>query len=563
MRKRVRAVATLGASATAFALLATTSPVIVSRAAWQDSEWTTAPIGVVDCGTTPYETRAEGALLSGGLLGIDLDDVADVHGMVVTSDGQQAIPQPTSAQPSGEYAWRNPLKVEALFDAISLELPTVRDLLQLPLDTDTGVLTQYGQAEPHGRSVGASGLVTNGGIIDLDPDHPPEPPADLATVNLMGLTSALGLGSLLEDVADLRLETGAVAARASLDACADDFGATTLSREYAVNDLDLVVESDVLASLVTAIEGVISDLETSINGLLNDEGVISGLISGVGGLLGGIPLINPSATLGINLDLPDDLLTASFSDPAGILHINPERSEIAVDIESLLAEAFSENDPTFQLNALTPNTSLLSEPAILETLTSALTSALNDWVSGIREILYDAVTIQLTLGIQVILLVLPIGVDASIDASLRSILEDTATVSVSASVPIVGDLLNLIVTPLVNGLTGVVASVVGEPLNAIISDLVSSVGSLVGAIIATVSTLYTNLFLDGIVDITLNAQNAPTSGNPGPTSWDSLPPGQFDVAAIRIGILDALGELGVELFLGRASVGPGSATTIP
>src|SRR5690625_1631013 len=281
MRKRVRAVAALGASATAFALLATTSPVIVSRAAWQDSEWTTAPIGMVDCGTTPYETRAEGALLSGGLLGIDLDDVADVHGMVVTSDGQQAIPQPTSAQPSGEYAWWNPLKVEALFDAISLELPTVRDLLQLPLDTDTGVLTQYGQAEPHGRSVGASGLVTNGGIIDLDPNHPPEPPADLATVNLMGLTSALGLGSLLEDVADLRLETGAVAARASLDACADDFGATTLSREYAVTHVDTVIEAPTLGALLTAVTGVVQEIEDALDVVAGDVGVLSSITDGV------------------------------------------------------------------------------------------------------------------------------------------------------------------------------------------------------------------------------------------------------------------------------------------
>src|SRR5690625_1943682 len=344
MRKRVRAVATLGASATAFALLATTSPVIVSRAAWQDSEWTTAPIGVVDCGTTPYETRAEGALLSGGLLGIDLDDVADVHGMVVTSDGQQAIPQPTSAQPSGEYAWRNPLKVEALFDAISLELPTVRDLLQLPLDTDTGVLTQYGQAEPHGRSVGASGLVTNGGIIDLDPDHPPEPPADLATVNLMGLTSALGLGSLLEDVADLRLETGAVAARASLDACADDFGATTLSREYAVTHVDTVIESPTVGALVSGVESIVTALENAVATIGTNTEVIGNIVSGVGDILSTLSLgdITVSLSAEIKLSAIRDLLESTISDENEIISISLKSGEITIHTAALLAHAFSD-----------------------------------------------------------------------------------------------------------------------------------------------------------------------------------------------------------------------------
>src|SRR5690625_4538189 len=160
MRQRLRAFAALGASTTTLALLATASPVTVSRAAWHDSEWAMAPLGVVECGTANYETRAEGTLLSGSLLGIDLDDVLDVHSMLVTNDGEGAQPAPKGAQSSGPNAYRNPFDVEAL-DAIDLELGTVRDVLQLPLDTETGVLAQYGQADPYGNSAGASGLVND------------------------------------------------------------------------------------------------------------------------------------------------------------------------------------------------------------------------------------------------------------------------------------------------------------------------------------------------------------------------------------------------------------------
>src|SRR5690625_1947702 len=162
MRQRLRAFAALGASTTTLALFATSSPVTVSRAAWHDSEWATAPLGVVECGTANYETRAEGTLLSGILLGIDLDDVVDVHSMLVTNDGEGAQPMPAGAPSAGPDAFSNALKVRAL-EAIDLDLGTVQDLLQLPLNNETGVLSQYGQADSHGNSVGASGLVNDSG----------------------------------------------------------------------------------------------------------------------------------------------------------------------------------------------------------------------------------------------------------------------------------------------------------------------------------------------------------------------------------------------------------------
>ena len=73
--------------------------------------------------------------------------------------------------------------------------------------------------------------------------------------------------------------------------------------------------------------------------------------------------------------------------------------------------------------------------------------------------------------------------------------------------------------------------------------------------------LFTHLFLERRVVLLVNAQNDPAANNPprlhhvaAPGDWARLLPGQFDVAALRIGIRDAV--RGGNLYLGRASVGP-------
>lgn len=75
--------------------------------------------------------------------------------------------------------------------------------------------------------------------------------------------------------------------------------------------------------------------------------------------------------------------------------------------------------------------------------------------------------------------------------------------------------------------------------------------------ISAVSRLYAGLFLNGVVALTVNAQNDPAAGGPEPADWTGLDPGRYDVAALRIGVLDALGQSNVRLYLGRGSVGPG------
>lgn len=157
----------LTAAVVAMALIATTLPNIVpSTAAWLRSEWVAAPIGVVNCATSSgqFETCGEGKLVSGSLLGVNLDTLAEAEGMLVINDGTGATANPNGAARVGADAYANPLSVTAP-SAVKVDLG--RGILQLPLNNGTGVLNQYGLAASDGTSIGASGFVSDYGAGGL------------------------------------------------------------------------------------------------------------------------------------------------------------------------------------------------------------------------------------------------------------------------------------------------------------------------------------------------------------------------------------------------------------
>lgn len=93
-------------------------------------------------------------------------------------------------------------------------------------------------------------------------------------------------------------------------------------------------------------------------------------------------------------------------------------------------------------------------------------------------------------------------------------------------------------------------------LKGAVSTAINATKAALGLVIDLVTTIYRELFLSGLVSITVNAQNHPTSGYPGPDDWADKPDGEYSVAALRVGVLDVLGDLGVRLYLGQATVGP-------
>lgn len=529
----------------------------VTDAAWVSNEWVhagdldgQAGMRTVDCAAPDgaYATRGNGRVLSGSALGIDLDTLAQVTGVETTNDGSRAQVSPGTATDSGEDGYSNPLNVVVL-QALELDLTEV---LQLPLDNSTGVLGQYGQAQSTGLSSAGAGFVDGTGAISVKPGggYP-----QLGTLRLSSLLDSLGydLGTVLSGVADVSLEIGAVAGRASLDGCDYMWGADiedVLDREYLAAGLVTEIDSPTVGTLSQTVSGLVTTLNGAVAGLVGNGGVASELLTGLLGVVDlGVVSTSQSEITGATIDLTavSDLATATRSDEAGAVAVNFGEGTIRIDTAALLARAYPDEYGN-GLNGLDPNTNILDDPAVVEELSEALTEVLADWVDAVDDAVQAALD-GLRIEAQLVVSVIPLStVNIAIDASLDE-LEAGDGINATGGLGLSG---------LVNGATGligpVLAGIIRGALPAVSATL-SELDLAVDPLVEVVADVYSALFLDGIVAVTVNAQNDPSTGDAEPADWAGLPDGRYDVAALRIGVLDALGDADVRLYLGRASVG--------
>lgn len=594
-----------GVGVAAAAVLVSTALVaqggVTTAASWNDTEWVhSSAVTTVDCenpeGT--FATRGEGRLLSGSLLGIDLDTIVAANGVEATNDGTRTAVDPSGAIPvidpplspaEAPTAFANPVDVSALNSALTVDLSGV---LQLPLDTSTGSVGQYGQAASGGEARGASGLITSSGGVATSPTN--EYP-DLATLKLSTLLGTVNpsVAALLGNVTDVSLTTGAVAGSAALDGCAlswTDDSATAVSREYLTSHIYTDVASPTIGSVATTVDGTLGTLQTTANGLIGNGSLLSGVVSGVVTLVDGLlgnPLI--SAVLGIrttpngttagitavSLDLApvQSLVNTPFEDEHGVVSISLDEGLVRVNTTALLGEAYGDTY-TDGANELPPNSDLLADQHVVDTLTRVLGETLDTLVSRIVTALNDVIdtavvsaVISIPLQTRCLLLctswtdagAIGVSIHGSV-AALKANTPGTVTVDTSAlNVLGLGTLLGGLVNGIVSGLTSTVGSAIGtivdDALTPVLTAPVSTILSLVDPIVSLVGNVYAQLYQSGVVSLTVNAQNEPAD-------WSGLDPGRYDVAALRIGVLDALGQSNVRLYLGRASVGPGCSVSM-
>lgn len=601
---------------------------MVTTASWNDTEWVHGPLTSLNCADPNRSllSRAHGRVLSGQVLSVDLDSIAEVQGVEVTNNGERARASAGDPVTGIPDAWADPLTVEAL-GAVQVPLD---HLLELPADNSTGLVGQFAQAQRTGEALGASGYITNSGGIDLQPDPAGYP--DLATLKLSNLLSSpllgdLGLGPVLSSVTDLELAFGAVGGQARLDGCAalwslasaivDDI-VPGLERDYLASSIDLRFNSDTVGDLVTAIGGtpdevcdqapisVLKGLECTVNGLASNDGVIDNLTDGIRALL--VPVLDEGLGLAEDIDLDLNatidvspvraLLDDTLSD--GVVSVNLADGTISIDTAALLTAHDAQRYDS-GLNGLDPNSNPLADPDILTTLSDRVTSLLDAWVAQVEDKLdevLDAVLVYVNVNVVATLTVTPVllppevvdvaHIGATVDCqppgtepkgcSLGTLLDPEQNTSVTtASFSILPGLTELpVLGPIIEGLLAGVEII----LESLVSTLISGLGGIVGAgvedvlgtlrvlspgvkalttpIVNVVTTTYGSLLggLDPVVAITINAQNDPALGDPEPQDWEGLPDGRYDVAAIRVGVLDALGNAAVALYLGRGSVGP-------
>src|SRR5690625_1057167 len=191
------------------------------------------------------DSEALGKFLGGQALGIDLDDIAEVHGALAEN-------------PSGEYPLvTNPLGAEVL-NALNIDLGDGIQLLGENGVIQLGAVNQYAEAQNNGDAYAASGAVSDQGAIGVgaSSDYPSD-----AQINLAALLPDGSEGI----ITDLSLELGALSS------------SIEQSDGESVTDYEIAGATLNLAS--PAVGGIYTDLLETVDGLQGTLDGLSGTIS--------------------------------------------------------------------------------------------------------------------------------------------------------------------------------------------------------------------------------------------------------------------------------------------
>lgn len=480
---------------------------------------------------TLWNAQSQGRTLSGGILPLDLDTIAALEGGVADT-----TPDLVEDGVNGD-----PLSVTAL-DALTVNLTGTAQALStiLDLNTSTGALNQSAYANQSGAAWGGSGAVDATGAINTanaGPDAPALATLDLQTV-LQAAEDRLGVGTndalsdLIASVANLRLIIGAAAGIAASDAGCDP----AIERDYLLAYLRTSLESPTVTALSSALRtfaGANTTITLDAGSLLNS---ITSLLP--------TNLTNLQAVLSVTLNtaaITGTLPTASGSALQLDLTNTSGDGQVTVDLGAVLGY------PSTGLNGLDPNTRLFADaPAP----TPSVTTIVDEWLNAL---LSDLVTVNLTVSANVTLLGVPL---TSVDvlkienATLASIADGTATIQL-LSVTVLGQSIQIIPDLTGPNRDGILSALL-DTVTTQVKDLLSADGG-VNAALGAVNDLLADLFdvLEDVLVLKINAQNDST-GTP-PDRWSSIPTGQYDVAALQVGLVGMLDLL--DLFLARGSVG--------
>lgn len=500
-------------------------------------------------------SQARARMLSGQIGGLDLDTLAEVNGVHA-----RAFDPAADGATGGtvEDLQANPLTVEAL-SALRLDLGglsnvLLTNILDFTTGQDAGVLNEYAYANEEALSgnssaapeVGGAGAVSNDGTIAFSVDDP-NPPA-LGTIDLYSLLQQAtgdGVAELVDLIAGLNLEIGAAAGLAELDyACETDVGLAVedVDRDYLIAYLKLVVESNLAGSLL---QGISNGLEGADLGISTSE--LLGALEGIpvlGPLIAGIGNAVASADIGLTVNT-DQLLTAPIpDDPNAALRVDPTASEITLDLAALLGGAYTGAISRF-LNELGPNMRLFTDVGLPA---GGVTAVLDSWVDSLLTRLLSVATVNLTLTVASI-------VRVQVNGTVADLLSGEGTATVQNWLPLVGwrDLAGV---PL-----GDVLKAVGGVVSGAIEGLFNAEGGVLRGSLDSLNGLLSVLFrvLEGVLAITVNAQNSANGGTI-PTYYGSIAPaGRYDVAALHLELLGVAGLL--DLSIARGSVGENSYRT--
>ncbi|KTR43298.1 hypothetical protein NS263_00480 [Curtobacterium oceanosedimentum] len=558
-----------------------------STATWQDAEWVhgDGAIGTssFSCGEdVGYTANSSSRFLAGSVAGQDLGAVADLRGLDVTKTGTQGVavspataPEITRTETTAAYG--NPLDVGVLGSVAGLDLTGLGTGLP---GGSAGAVNQVATSIATGRSVAASGLVSDSGgvlVTDTTPTEAlPEPAA-------LDLGQALAGVADPQNISDVGLEVGAVGSSAQLDGCdlledevwgtagsvaadapsvrpallaatgtatdaADGRESQRVTRDYGIASLDLRIDSPLVRSLTSSVDTTVRTLDSNLAALAGSEGVLARLLRGnvVDGLVGALQVGSVTADVSLSrVDLASavaPLTRQVLSD--GAVMVDLASGDVHVDLAHLLG------DEDRGLNGLPPNTEIVLDPVLLQEIGTRLAAMLATWGQAVDRVLVgllDGVRLHVGLRVEVRLLV-PITIGLVLDASLADVLAGRAQFEPTG---LVTGLVSTLVNALLPVLLGTVTTTVRDSLYAVVGNLGTSLTSTSGALVAAVTPVLRAL--PALLSVQVNVQR----DVPGSRDGRYARTGSYSVAAIRIGVLGAgSGTPLAQVELASSTVGP-------
>lgn len=418
----------------------------------------------------------------------------------------------------------------SVLDAINLNLTgltgTLSTLLSAATDTPVGAINQYAFADQATNAagvaeIGGAGAITDNGTLDLQHNGSSAPSLGQLHLRhvLAQLTGVPAAAALVSNITDLTLDIGVVAGRAQMDSIVEVPDPSEVTREYLLAYLHLLVESELVSALGTALSTA-SPVTIGVN-----AGPILDLLEGALGKL-------LSANIQVEATLDSSQVTGQIpKGDAQALTLNLEEGTIDIDVAPLLGHAFGGIDGS--LNGLAPNSRLFVDVGLPAGGVGTLTEGLKD---TLIERLGEFVSVQIDVSARIVVQV-PV---LKITGTLNELLSGEGNVQ------------------LMGGLTGNVPGSTLEAIGELVRDALSTLldgDGLIAVALQGVNGLLESLFTvlsdPGILSLTVNAQN--NSTGTAPAFYQGLPPGRFDVAALHLAVLEGADLL--NLSLGRGSVG--------
>lgn len=547
-------------------------------ASWTDHEVVRGQASTASSACTTagrYAARAYGRMVTGSVLGSSFDPAVTLAGIGVVHDGTTATVSPATSTATGSEAWKSPLAVSAIDGAVTASAGAS---VPLTWGSGTGVYTQYAEAHSTGRSLGASGAITDSGAIDTAAMSAGTAPS-VGTLDVSALLQSAGHSAALPNLGTIRLSIGAVASTTSLNGCGLAWNqglASSLTRSYSVDSLRLVLRDAAVNALRTSLTTASGTVTSKVMSLVGDPGVTTsteaslgstagtGLVAAVTHSLGGLGLTSPAVSGSGTVTItprasPDDTaavaaaLAETVTDPSGVVSVDFGSGAITIDLASVAA-----------LNGRPSNSQALTS-AVVGTVQTALAAVLNTHrlrLAAAWSTLRSNLTVRVTASATVTALGVPIATVAEdYSGTVDQFLAGTEP-HPTATVTALNALGVSIQSALLANLTGTLGADFFTPVRtAVLAGVPTALDATIAAATSTAGTAVTTATaalpadlapLSSVVRLTVNSR---PDESPFPTSYlGTAPAGRYTETALHVEIRGGTGD-DLDLFLASSAAG--------